>query len=108
MTRTQSRAMRTKFLWLLSVVMGCIPANSQASADLVVDARALLDAGKTQEPETILRTYLADHPYSADAHFLLGYTLFRQQQATESLAEFTAGAKFRRPRADELKIVAAN
>jgi Flp pilus assembly protein TadD len=34
--------------------------------------------------------------------------LFRDQKATESLAEFTAGAKFRRPRADELKIVASD
>ena len=30
------------------------------------------------------------------------------QKPTESLAEFTAGAKFRRPRADELKIVAGD
>src|SRR5262249_54197028 len=56
----------------------------------------------------ILRNYLADNPSSADAHFLLGYALFRQQKPKESLAEFTAGAKFRHPRADELKIVAAN
>lgn len=83
-------------------------AVCQAPSNPIAEARALLDAGKTQQPETILRKYLADNPTSADAHFLLGYVLFREQNAKESLAEFTAGAKFRRPRADELKIVAAD
>lgn len=83
-------------------------AVCQAPSDPIAEARALLDSGKTQEPETILRNYLADNPTSADAHFLLGYVLFREQNAKESLAEFTTGAKFRRPRADELKVVAAD
>ena len=83
-------------------------AVCQAPSNPIAEARALLDSGKTQEPETILRNYLVDNPTSADAHFLLGYVLFREQNAKESLAEFTAGAKFRRPRADELKIVAAD
>jgi Flp pilus assembly protein TadD len=81
------------------------------------------------EPE--VRQYLAAHPDSADAHFLLGYILFRQLQqlsaaqfpnpdqkspsgsaapraakARASLAEFTAGAKYRAPGAADLKIVA--
>jgi tetratricopeptide (TPR) repeat protein len=83
-------------------------ALTQTTADPVAAARSLLDAGKIQEPETILRDYLAANPSSADAHFLLGYALFRDQRSNESLAEFTAGAKFRRPRADELKIVAGD
>jgi Flp pilus assembly protein TadD len=76
--------------------------------DPVSQARAMLDAGKISESESILRKYLAANPAAADAHFLLGYALFREQKATESLAEFTVGAKFRHPRADELKIVAAD
>jgi tetratricopeptide (TPR) repeat protein len=83
-------------------------AVCQTLQDPIAEARAMLDAGKTQEPETILRNYLANNPSAADAHFLLGYALFREQKAEQSLAEFTAGAKFRRPRADELKIVAAD
>ncbi len=83
-------------------------ALSQTTADPVAEARSLLDAGKIQEPETILRNYLAANPSSADAHFMLGYALFRDQKAKESLAEFTAGAKFRSPRAHELKIVAGD
>jgi tetratricopeptide (TPR) repeat protein len=85
-----------------------VVAVGQAPSDPIAEARTLLDAGRTQEPETILRKYLADNPTSVDAHFLLGYVLFREQKAKESLAEFTAGARFRRPRADELKIVAAD
>ena len=71
-------------------------------------ARALLDAGKPAEAESLLRSDLAAHPEDADAHFLLGYALFREQKAKDSLDEFTAGAKLRRPRADELKVVAAD
>jgi tetratricopeptide (TPR) repeat protein len=83
-------------------------ASCQTTTDPVAQARALLDAGKAAESESLLRTYLAQNPSSADAHFLLGYALFREQKARESLAEFTAGAKLRRPRADELKVVAAD
>ena len=94
---------------VLAVVVACaVPALPQAPADPLAQARALLDAGKATESESVLRGYLAAHPESADAHYLLGYALFREQKATESLAEFTAGAKFRAPRADELKVVAAD
>ena len=83
-------------------------ALCQTSADSLGEARVLLDAGKISKSESILRNYLAANPTAADAHFLLGYALFREQKATESLAEFTAGAKFQHPRADELKVVAAD
>jgi tetratricopeptide (TPR) repeat protein len=83
-------------------------ALCQTSPDPVAKARMLLDAGKIAESESILRNYLAANPADDDAHFLLGYALFREQKATESLAEFTAGAKLRHPRADELKVVAAD
>ena len=84
-------------------------AFSQATPDdPVSQGRALLDAGKISESESILRNYLAANPSAADAHYLLGYALFREQKAAESLVEFTAGAKLRHPRADELKVVAAD
>ena len=84
----------------------CLPG--QTSPDPLSRAHALLDAGKIQDAESVLRTEIAANPSSADAHFLLGYALFREQKARESLAAFTAGAKFRRPNADELKVVAAD
>ena len=91
-----------------AVVMCSAVALCQTTADPLAHARALLDAGRIQEAESALRNEIAASPSSADAHFLLGYALFREQKATDSLAEFTAGAKYRRPRADELKVVAGD
>lgn len=72
------------------------------------EARVLMKAGKLHEAETTLRQYLAHTPASPDAHFLLGDVLFLEQKARESLAEFTAGAKFRRPGASDLRTVASD
>lgn len=79
-----------------------------SQVDPLAQARFLLDSGKIAEAEASLRSYVANNPENADGHFLLGYALFREQKAKESLDEFTAGAKSRRPRADELKVVAAD
>jgi tetratricopeptide (TPR) repeat protein len=79
--------------------------------------------GKPIEAESTLRPYLVEHPDSADGHFLLGLALFRQIQedaltggvsvspttktkAELSLAEFTKGARYRKPSASDLKVVA--
>src|SRR5262249_52756081 len=70
------------------------------------EPRKLLESGALDKSESALQSYLSGHPESADAHFLLGFVLFREKKARESLAEFTAGAKYRRPRPDELKAVA--
>ncbi|MDE3200290.1 MAG: tetratricopeptide repeat protein [Acidobacteriota bacterium] len=61
-----------------------------------------------EEAEKLLADYLKVKPSSADGHFLLGYVYFRLQKAKESLAEFTAGAKYRRPDPSDLKIVASD
>lgn len=75
-----------------------------------------------------VRQTLQARPQSADAHFLLGYILFREiqavgdadtysdfhqpdpklrnEKASESLAQFTEGAKYHDPSAFDLKIVA--
>jgi tetratricopeptide (TPR) repeat protein len=108
---------------------------SQPDAQLV-EAKTLLDQGKAADADRVVREYLATHPSSADAHFLRGYILFRQIQASsetmdtghrelykeqgipvaeagfqeraakDSLGEFTEGAKYRKPTPFELKIVA--
>lgn len=101
-------------------------------------ARLFLHEGKLSEAESATRDYLRAHADSADAHFLLGFILFREVQAKwleagkwqgenllysssdasgsvaefrdakakESLAEFTAGARYHVPNAFDLKIVA--
>ena len=106
------------------------PANSvPKSADPALDnARSLLQDGHVDEAEHIVRDYLKEHHDSAQAHFLLGYTLFRKVQvdaskevnignttaqeaksrdeyAKQSLAEFTEGAKNQVPSAFDLKVV---
>lgn len=80
----------------------------QQEADLLQSARALVAANRLNESEAMIRNFLSKTPQSAEAHFLLGYVLFREQRARESLAEFTAGAAIRRPNANELKTVASD
>jgi Tfp pilus assembly protein PilF len=78
------------------------------AANPLAEAHDLITSGLLAKSESTLRAYLNDHPDSADAHFLLGYVLFRLQKATESLAEFTAGAQFRRPAAQEFETIASD
>jgi len=109
---------------------------------ILAEASSLADKGMASEAEHRVRQYLAMHPDSANAHFLLGHILFREiqaearleshlalqsqapmsgvkvlgadsfdpkdrdERAKASLAEFTAGAKYRVPTAADLKVVA--
>jgi tetratricopeptide (TPR) repeat protein len=112
------------------------PANSAEARPLdadLADAKSRLEEGAAKDAERILRAYIAKNPSSADAHFLLGLALFkeireiatattvdksgsklpnspaanfREEKAKASLAEFSAGAKYRAPSAADLKIVA--
>lgn len=114
----------------------------QSLDPILAEARSLADKGMAAEAERRVRQYLAEHPDSANAHFLLGHILFREiqagamlesqlalqaqdpmggvkilgadssgakdwdEKAKASLAEFTAGAKYRAPSAADLKVVA--
>jgi Flp pilus assembly protein TadD len=94
----------------------------------------LLQKGSINEADRLVRQHLDTHPDSAEGHFLLGHILFQEiqtaarletqfdgvqvlraspsrakqneEKAKASLAEFTAGAKFRAPSATDLKAVA--
>jgi tetratricopeptide (TPR) repeat protein len=83
-----------------------LPANPQAPE--LQQARSYAEKNMLKEAETETRRYLAAHQDSAPAHFLLGYVLFRQQKARESLAEMTTGAKFARPSAADLRVVGSD
>jgi tetratricopeptide (TPR) repeat protein len=83
-------------------------AFCQNPADPLADARSLATSGLFAKSEALVRSYLTTNPTSADARFLLGYVLFREQRARDSLAEFTAGAKYRRPKADEFMTIASD
>jgi tetratricopeptide (TPR) repeat protein len=109
-------------------------ATRSASGDpMLGKAQSLLEKGQLSNAEATVREDLKARPQSANAHFLLGYILFREIQAgarrydphpdavysapsqslvelrnrnaKESLAEYTAGAHFQRPSAFDLKIV---
>jgi Flp pilus assembly protein TadD len=93
---------------VLSVLCCAGLAPGQSQSESLQEARALLNSGKLHESETFVRNYLKENPSSAEAHFLLGSILFREQRARESLAEFTAGAKYQRPGSGELRTVASD
>ncbi|HKF25370.1 MAG TPA: tetratricopeptide repeat protein [Candidatus Acidoferrum sp.] len=96
-------------------------------------ARDLLARGDVEKAERTVREFLSQNQASADGHFLLGLILFRKIQADAlegraahakggqtgaesvtsrealaraSLAEYTEGARYRKPSASDLKIVA--
>jgi tetratricopeptide (TPR) repeat protein len=76
--------------------------------DTLQSIHHLLDASQFAQAEKALHIYLEKNPSSADAHFLLGYTLFREKRPKDSLAEFMEGSKYQHLQASDLKIVAAD
>jgi tetratricopeptide (TPR) repeat protein len=68
----------------------------------------LIESGHLSEAETVTRRYLDLHKNSADGHYLLGYILFKRIDPRASLAEYTEGAKYRRPTALDLEAVASD
>ena len=103
-----------------------LPTSAVAQpADDIAKARSLADQGHLDAAEASVRAYVATHPNSGHAYFLLGYVLFREIQAKAlldgrtdqqfqeahakaALAEYTEGAKHEKPGAFDLKIVALN
>jgi len=98
--------------------------------DSLAQARGLLARGEVGKAESTVREFLSHNQGSGEGHFLLGLILFRKIQAetleggasdgrshaagakarkeyaAASLAEYTEGAKYQKPGAAELKIVA--
>lgn len=72
---------------------------------LVLLTKALIHLERFEEAEGSVKEYLHVHPGSADAAYLLAYVLFRRNQPTQSLAEYTSAARLQRPSADDFKIV---
>jgi tetratricopeptide (TPR) repeat protein len=109
--------------------------GASSPRDLALEkAESLIQKGLLSDAETTVREDLKTNPTFGPAHFLLGFILFREIQAEaertdpnpnavyaapskslvelretnakESLAEYTAGARYQRPSAFDLKIVA--
>ncbi len=85
-----------------------LSATHSAPDDPLSEARALVESGQLSEAERMTRSYLGLHKNSADGHYLLGYILFKKVDAKGSLAEYTEGARYRRPTAHDLEVVGAD
>ena len=85
-----------------------LTAGHSSPDDALSEARSLVKLNKFNDAEQVVRRYLQLHRNSADAHYLLGYILFKEQKAKESLAEYTEGAKYRTPSAENLEAVAGD
>jgi Flp pilus assembly protein TadD len=72
----------------------------------LAEPQALIESHRYSEAAEKIHTYLQSHPDSAAAHFLLGYTLYRENMPRQSLAEYTLGARFQNPAASDLAAVA--
>jgi Flp pilus assembly protein TadD len=70
------------------------------------DALASIRQHDWARAEASLRSAIVSHPDTGEAHFLLGYTLYREDQASASLAEYTTGARLEKPDANDLAVVA--
>lgn len=98
-------------IWLRKstfILVFVITALAQSGSKPLSDATALIRAGKLPAAEAATREFLQIHRESADGHYLLGYILFLQAKAKESLAEYTVGARYRTPDAHDLKVVASD
>ena len=74
----------------------------------LAQAQQLLRSGSLNEAERAAQQYIAARETSADGYYLLGKILFLEKKARESLTEFTEGARFRTPSAEDLKVVASD
>ncbi len=68
-------------------------------------AESYLRQSRYADAENVLRSYIADHADNADARYLLGYVLFREDKPAESLAVYTEAARLRKPLAENLRTV---
>lgn len=69
---------------------------------MTADASRSITLSQFPQAEQELREIIALAPETTEAHYLLGYTLFREQRARESLAEYTVAARLRMPTPEEL------
>jgi tetratricopeptide (TPR) repeat protein len=102
--RVSSRLLACAFASALSLGFAC----AQGAEDLLAQARAALASSRFADAQSYLESAIKSAPDSPDAHFLLGYTLFRLHKPADSLAAYTRGAQFRRPSPADLKVVASD
>jgi tetratricopeptide (TPR) repeat protein len=80
-------------------------ASPSTTDALLYRAKSLVHLQDFAGAERALRSYIPTHHDSADALYMLGFVLNRQNRPAESLATYTQAAAITRPAADDLKIV---
>jgi Flp pilus assembly protein TadD len=119
MTR-QLRPIRKAIVVMLIVFAGQISIGCEAQQPLeslssqtsaspnspLNGAEALIAQSDFKDAQMLLESYLPLHPGSADARFLLAYSLLHLSKPEASLAEYTRAAALRTPSAVDLKHVA--
>jgi len=80
-------------------------ASPRTTDALLYQAKCFVHLEDFAGAERALRNYLSARRDSADATYLLGFVLYRENRPAESLAAYTKGAALVSPTADDLKIV---
>jgi tetratricopeptide (TPR) repeat protein len=80
-------------------------ASPGATDAPLYQAKSLVHLQDFAGAERALRSYVLSHRDSADALYMLGFVLNRENRPAESLAAYTQAAAITRPTADDLKIV---
>ena len=100
-----------------SLITGCVLSSffalrfwaaAQSPIDYLSETQSLLVQGRIPEAEKAINAYLRLHSESTDGHDLRAEILFREKKAKESLAEFTEGARGRRPTARDFGMIASD
>ena len=86
-----------------------IETASPGSTDaLLYEAKCLVQLQEFSAADAALRSYVGFHPESADALYLLGFVLHRENKPKESLEIYTRAAAAHPPSGEDLKIVGLN
>ena len=72
---------------------------------LLYRGKCLVNLKQFKEAGAALQAYVASHPQSDEAMYLLAFVLFRQDKPKESLQVFTDAAKLKNPNLEALKII---
>ena len=83
-----------------------VEAASPGTTDaLLYRAKSLVHVSDFSGAEGALRPYLQSHRNSADAFYMLGFALNRENRPADSLSAYTEAAAITKPTSDDLKIV---
>lgn len=73
---------------------------------LLLEGKSLANLGHYAAADAALQAYATAHPDSADALYMLGFVLHREDKPADSLRTYTQAAKLATPKSDDLKMVA--